>query len=976
LSHNFVRDIQEDETGTIWIATQGGGLNRFDPQTGTFRHHRNDPTNLQSISSDILSVLYEDRAGLLWIGTRNGGVNTFDPHTRAFRSYTYDTTQPQSLSKGSVAAIYQDNQDILWIGGFDENGLTRFDRTAQTITRYQHDPDDPDSLPYDNIYDIDEDRQGTLWIGTIGGGVATFDRDTETFTSYQHDPDAPDSLSNDVVPVIFEDSQGILWIGTEDGLNIFDRDTETFRAYFHQADNPNSLADSEISAMYEDENGTLWIATWGGGLNRFDRASRTFEHFLHDPDDPQSISDNRIYWLTGDGAGTLWLGTRIGLNRFDIQTGTATRYTEQDGLPTNSALCAQVDAAGDVWVSTNRGLARFDPEQERFTTYSTHDGLSSDNFTGSTCFQNTDGELFFGTVNGFVAFHPEDMTRRTDAPPVVLTGLDILNEPVDLAQDLATLTDLTLAPTDQVVTFAFAALDYADPSSNQYAYQLAGFDAERVQAGDQRRVTYTNLDPGSYTFRVWGSNSDGIWNEAGRALSITVLPPWWETSWFRGAMLGLLVGFVVGGFQWRTQMIRQHNRLLEQQVADRTHDLDRSVQQLQQALDVTRFLYTVSQRISTAMSVEEVIAAYLEQVAAHGRYACSIVLFDIDHQGQRTAMIISGRWTPQDGINLDELRWDFVHAPFTPRLDTGHTVTFADVRDHPQVPHVLQNIQAQYEQVALAIIPLMVRGTRIGIVLLSYPHPYTWQEQDLQPFQTTAAQLSTAIDSRRQHLALSAQQQQVAVLEERRRLARDLHDSATQSLFSISLLAQVVPDLWEVDQQETREALQTIRELTRGALAEMRALLFELRPADAEGQSLPQMLQQQASAFERRTGCTVVVEAEECPDLPDDVSQALLRIVQEALNNIRKHAQAHRVHISLQGEHPTRLCVVDNGRGFDPSQVRDTSFGLISMRERAAAINARFTVCSAPGEGTEIRVDWPEPAEQHAEAEKAEDAQA
>ncbi len=382
---------------------------------------------------------------------------------------------------------------------------------------------------------------------------------------------------------------------------------------------------------------------------------------------------------------------------------------------------------------------------------------------------------------------------------------------------------------------------------------------------------------------------------------------------------------------------------------------------MQYALETMQFLYATSQRISTAMSVEEVIAAYLGQVATHGRQACSIVLFETDYLARRTTMILRGRWTPQGGTQLGETRWPFLEAPFTPLLDAGQAVTFADVHTEPDIPDVLRDIQIQYEQVALALVPLIVRGTRIGIVLLSYPHPYEWLDTDLQPYQATAAQLAAAIDSRQQHLLLSERGQQLAVLEERRRLARELHDSVTQSLFSMSLLAQVVPDLWEIDREEARQALGNIRDLTRGALAEMRALLFELRPADAGEQNLAQLLQRHANDFERRTESTVVVKADADITLPGEVVQALSRIAQEALNNINRHARAHQVQISLQGRQPTRMRIIDDGIGFHPDQIGETSFGLISIRERSDRINARCAIHSAPGQGTEILIEWPDP---------------
>jgi signal transduction histidine kinase len=380
---------------------------------------------------------------------------------------------------------------------------------------------------------------------------------------------------------------------------------------------------------------------------------------------------------------------------------------------------------------------------------------------------------------------------------------------------------------------------------------------------------------------------------------------------------------------------------------------------LQQALEETRLLYATSQRLSTAMSVDEVIVAYLEQVAARGRYACAVVLLEQDHLDRRTTMVIRGRWSPQRGTYLEEERWPFVNAPFTPLLDAGQTVTFANVHASPEVPTVLRQMQAHAQRPALALIPLMVRGRRIGMVLLSYPDTHAWQETDLQPYQATAAQLATAIDSRQQHRLLAERGQQLAVLEERRRLARELHDSVTQSMFSMSLLSQVIPDLWELDPEEARQSLTQIRDLTRGALTEMRALLLELRPAEADEQSLAQALTRHAAAFEQRTGIAVTLEVGAEPDLPNEVAQALLRIAQEALTNVSRHAQARQVALRVADGPPMRLLIADDGKGFDPAQVAGDHFGLISMRERATRINARLQICSTPGQGTEIIVAWP-----------------
>jgi signal transduction histidine kinase len=268
---------------------------------------------------------------------------------------------------------------------------------------------------------------------------------------------------------------------------------------------------------------------------------------------------------------------------------------------------------------------------------------------------------------------------------------------------------------------------------------------------------------------------------------------------------------------------------------------------------------------------------------------------------------------------------------------------------------------------ALAFIPLMVGSLRIGLVVLSYTEVHEWQEDELEPYRAAAALMAAALASRLREVQVSEQRRQVAVLEERRRLARELHDSVTQSLFSMSLLAQVLPELWELDRAEAAGALTQIRDLTRGALAEMRALLFELRPAALGDQDLANALRDHAAMFERRTGITVSLTVEHAGAMPAPVEQALFRIAQEALANVARHAHARHVRVALHAGSPGRLEIADDGRGFVPPgqsgaplDAADSGhFGLLSMSERAAAIGAQLSIASRVGQGTSIVVEWP-----------------
>jgi signal transduction histidine kinase len=381
----------------------------------------------------------------------------------------------------------------------------------------------------------------------------------------------------------------------------------------------------------------------------------------------------------------------------------------------------------------------------------------------------------------------------------------------------------------------------------------------------------------------------------------------------------------------------------------------------QRALERTRLLYETSRRISAALSVDEVVAAYLEHLAARGSYACGVMLYEFDEAGERATRVIYGRWTPRDGLTPSQDRLPYAHDPLVPLLDAGQTVTIADIRDDMRISAAFRDYLAQSKWLAVAMIPLLVRSQRLGMVWLSYPSVHIWSDAALYPYQVTAALLAAAIDNRRQHLLVSERGQQLAVLEERRRLARELHDSVTQSLFSMSLLAQVLPDLWKVDRAEARAGLTQIRDLTRGALAEMRALLFELRPAALGQRSLAHALREHAGAFAQRTGVPIALDIANDLALPEAVEQAFFRIAQEALANIARHARAHQARVALINGRPVRLLIADDGQGFQPERVTAGSFGLNSMRERAASIGAHLEVRSTVGQGAEIIVEWSEP---------------
>jgi signal transduction histidine kinase len=398
--------------------------------------------------------------------------------------------------------------------------------------------------------------------------------------------------------------------------------------------------------------------------------------------------------------------------------------------------------------------------------------------------------MFFGGENGFNAFFPEQIIDNPYVPPVVVTAFSVYNQVRNT--NLPTEAYFELTYDENFLSFDFAALDYNDPEKNQYAYRMAGVDEDWVHAGTRNHADYPNLRPGEYIFHVIGSNSDGVWNDEGTTVRITIQPPVWGTWWFRTIVLIALIAGAFGGYRLRIRAVEEQSRRLELQVVERTADLQREIEHRLQAEEALR--------------------------------------------------------------------------------------------------------QSELDK---------------------------------------------------------------AVAAERSRLARELHDAVTQTLFSASLIAEVLPRMWEIDPERGRQQLEEVRLLTRGALAEMRSLLMELRPEALTKAKMSDLLQQLGRAMTGRTGVRVAVTVEGEWSYPTTVQIALYRIAQEALNNVGKHAEAENVDVRLQcGTDQVALAIEDNGQGFDAADMPPDRHGVEIMAERAAAIGARLDIESQPGHGTSVRVTW------------------
>jgi len=606
---DIVRSLFHGRDGNLWVGTMGAGAARFDSASRRFTRYRHSPFNSNSLSDDVVTSLFEDAGGVLWFGTANG-LSVSSPYVQKFPLYTRDIVDGGRLHGKRVFAMCQDSLGFIWIGTEDA-GLNQFDPRTGKFRYYRHDSRDPGSLPHDYVAALLTDDRGDVWVGTYGGGLARYDRQHRRFVRYTVDAGNPARRLNAYVSSIAQDQQGDLWVGTWiAGMLVMNRTGRVLRSFANDKQNPNSLPDNDIRCIFRDRSGSQWVGTARGGMARFEPSTGTFHRFRNSPGDPGSLSSDYVQTILEDRHRNFWVGTfGGGLNRMDPQTGRCTHYTVQHGLPNNVVYAILEDWTGKLWMSTNNGISRFDPDSGTFRNFTRNDGLQADEFNFNASCRGSDGSLYFGGINGFNTIVPDHIALNPHVPPIVITGFTLFNAPVPPDSAGWATGEITLKHTENFFSFEYAALDYSLPARNTYAYTLEGLDKSWVEAGTRRLAGYTDLAPGQYVFRVRGANNDGVWNEAGRSLRITITPPFWETLWFRVLGVLSLLAAVTIAYRLRVASLLKVERMRLSIASDLHDDIGSSLASIAVIADLVR----------NRMNVPPAAAAHLLDISKAAR---------------------------------------------------------------------------------------------------------------------------------------------------------------------------------------------------------------------------------------------------------------------------------------------------------------------------------------------------------------------
>ncbi|MFT3738524.1 MAG: two-component regulator propeller domain-containing protein [Breznakibacter sp.] len=589
LNSSIVTGVQQDMDGTVWVGTDHGGINIIDKKTLTVRIIENEPGVANSLGQNSVTTLYADAQGIMWVGTFKNGLSYYHPGLFQFKHIKNNPFQHGSLPSNDINCFAEDAAGNLWIGTNGE-GLIYYNRSAGVYSTYRYNPADPGSLSSDVVVSLCVDSRDRLWAGTYYGGLNLFDG--RSFKRFAHNPADSRTIADNRIWRILEDSQKRIWIATlGGGLDLYDERENRFAHY--KSGDANSIHSDYVLSLSEDKQGNLWVGT-SNGVDVMDHRSGRIVHYPYEPGQKNGLSSSICMSMVCDKRGWTWVATRNGLDVFDPEQKTFRAFTSGDGLSDDNIMSVQDDDDGNIWVGTLNGISNLQvlsgtsPRDIgfRIRSFGIIDGLQGKEYNEHSSFKSRQGEIFFGGANGYNYFRPSEIRDVKITPTVTLTDLKLQNKSISIGEELGgrvvlpkaigKLDELTLRHNQNVFSIEFSALNFLSPEKMRYRYMLEGFNEAWIMTdADHRSATYTNLNPGTYVFRVVASDIDGKYESKETCLTITVVPPFYASPMAMGLYAVFFVGLVillVGTIKKREQL--KYKREQEKLEHERMHELD------------------------------------------------------------------------------------------------------------------------------------------------------------------------------------------------------------------------------------------------------------------------------------------------------------------------------------------------------------------------------------------------------------------
>jgi ligand-binding sensor domain-containing protein/signal transduction histidine kinase len=1013
--------LYHDAEGGLWVGTDLAGLKRRAPAGGRFTAYTSEAPDRHSLSDNQVSAVRIDRTGTLWVGTLFGGVNRVDLASGGFDRFVPSAAAglPADPNSRKIRAIAFAPDGRLWLGTTGA-GLLRLDPATGRGEAVRHAPGHAGSLP-DDVVTAVLPAHGRLWVGAATG-LSWRDPAGGPFTQVALGRDA----ASNAVQALMADRHGMLWALTRGGLFMLDGRGEVRRMWRHDPRDPASLGENFGFSLAEDGDGSIWIGTENGldrldGLDRADPASGRFTHFRHDPGDPGSLRHSRVYHVFASRRGDLWVGTAAGLHRLERQAGRVSFHLVPLTPGREQAAVGAVleDGHGRLWVSTMVGVARLEPGRGDAEMFTARDGLIDGSYFVGAAARGPDGRLYFGGVSGMTSFMPDAIRANPFAPAVVITDLSVQG----FARRIGAGAEAVLDYRDAAFTLEFAALHYADPASNRYAYRLRGFDKEWIDAdAGKRYATYTNLDPGSYVFEVRAANKDGVWSPQPARLALRIVPPFWMTWWFRLAAGIAGLGVAVAAYRLRVRVLLRRTGRLEREVGARTaelvlqkesaererHEADIQREAAEQARRDIALLSDIGRELTANLDTEAIMAGVgvqIRRLMDADLFAFAVVRpggrVDFPYVAERGVRLAAApaclprvqRLAERGVASFEEILIDDF------ALDAGRYVGGAG-----EEQGVAEDAAAWPVPRSLLLVPIAAGSRALGALLVQSARRAAYQRVQLDMLGTLASYVAVALDNADAYRRLQETQVQLAASEKLASLgslvagvAHELNTPIGNSLLMASTLAE------KSDELAGRLAGDALRrsELDAWVSAVGDAMALIVRSLQAASDlvaSFKQVAVDQASAQRRRfdlaTACHEIaatmmnqvrraghrLELRVAPGIRMDSYPGPLG---QVLNNFIGNALLHAFDgpggtMVLEADAPSegrvRLVFRDDGRGinaehlsriFDPFFTTrmgqgGTGLGLnIAWNIATTLLAGTIRVESAPGQGTAFVLDLP-----------------